>query len=83
VSEQMMLVDVVDWRTDLWFGMPEFVQDSAEPVHSILIHFETMQDVERLGAILGQRLPLGPIKASTWYPAKQPERYADKQWVSE
>ena len=81
MAEQLALIDAGTWRQELWFGMPEFVQDSAEPVHSIVFHFETMQDVERLETLLGYSLPRGAVKASVWYPQKGPERYMDKRWV--
>lgn len=82
MAEQLALIDAETWRQELWFGMPDFVQESAEPAHSIVFHFETMQDVERLEALLGYSLPRGrAVKPSTWYPGKRAAKYADKRWV--
>ena len=82
MGEQLALLEVDSWREALWYGMPEFEQADARPAHSIVFHFETLADVVALEALLGFPLPRGPLKASTWYPRRDNERYADKRWVS-
>lgn len=69
-----------DWRNH-WKGMPEFVQESAEPIQSVLVHFASVQDRELFSKLIGQKIS-GKTK-SLWYPAAEIVGAMDKEWVDE
>jgi hypothetical protein len=41
---------------DEWEGMPEFEQEGIKAYQSIIVHFNTRQDVEQFSALIGQSL---------------------------
>jgi hypothetical protein len=54
-----------DWQAE-WWGMPEFVMGSRNPVQQIVISFLSREDVEAFAKLIGQRLT--PTTSSLWYP---------------
>jgi hypothetical protein len=48
-----------------WVGMPEFVQPSARPAFSTMLHFVTLEDARKFWAEILQR---GEPKQQTWWP---------------
>lgn len=77
--EQGTLFDLTPvWQVE-WNGMPEFVQEDLTPVRSILVHFETDEDVRKFAVAVEQ--PIGPNLKSIWYPEAEITRYADKRYA--
>ena len=79
--EQLMLLDIEEpWRAE-WHGMPEFSQEDLTPRRTILVHFESDEDVAAFEAIVRQ--PIGPSQKSLWYPEAELGRFSDKRYASE
>lgn len=66
---------------DHWRGMPEFVQDSAEPFKTLYVHFETREDMDAFARLVNQRVTR--LTRSIWYPEVTIETYANKRWVDQ
>lgn len=82
-SQQTLFSDLDDftlWKKE-WKGMPEFVQGDLMPLQSVLIHFETQEDVDAFAKLIGQRIT--PLTKSRWYPEVKISRYIDKRYEDE
>jgi hypothetical protein len=62
-----------------WKGMPEYTHDDLLPVHQVIVSFESVADVERFAAVLGQHVTV--TTKSIWYPDAEIGRYAGKAYV--
>lgn len=62
-----------------WKGMPEFHQPNAGPVKSLIVNFQTMEDVHQFAKIIGGQLITAKTR-SVWYPAVPEELALDKRW---
>ena len=51
-----------------WEGMPEFVQESAEPIQKIVVNFATREDVQKFAELTGYKL--SDKSRSIWFPFK-------------
>lgn len=78
---QLALFDLSDPWLEHWQGMPEFSHDNLEPTRSIIVHFETDQDVEAFEKIIGQNV--GKTRKSLWFPEAEIGHYADKRYADE
>lgn len=76
LAEQMWLLDApdesladddFDWRTE-WKDMPEFVQEKQTPFATLIVRFETQQDLEDFAKLIGQRITRKT--KSIWHPHK-------------
>ncbi len=58
-NKQMNLFDALgseeDWKRE-WQGMPEFVQEDAQPFQSVIVHFETKEDRDNFALLIDQRI---------------------------
>lgn len=67
-----------DWKKE-WKDMPEFVQPSKAATRSIVIHFESQEDVDLFAKIVGRNIT--PNTKSFFFPVvKKEERkvYVDE-----
>ena len=64
-----------------WGGMPEFSQEDLTPARSLLVHFETIEDVKKFEELVRQ--PIGPHVKSVWYPEAEICRMSDKRYADE
>jgi len=64
------------WETE-YKGMPEFIQEDKEPIQKIIISFETQEDVEDFGKLVGQNITTDT--KSLWFPKQNNE--APKNFV--
>lgn len=49
--------DKVDFWSEEWEGMPEFVQEKADkPYNTIIIRFRTKEDMDEFSKLIGQKL---------------------------
>ena len=71
---------IESWRKE-WQGMPEFVQEDQSPFKSILIHFETREDMDVFSKLVDQKLTLKT--KSIWYPKMEYEKILNKRYVDE
>jgi hypothetical protein len=73
---------IVSWENE-WQDMPEYVQKDLEPVKSISVHFETLEDMYAFSVLIGQKLT--PKTRCVWYPPGEKEtdsktmEYADEE----
>jgi hypothetical protein len=61
-----------------WKGMPEFVQENVNPVKSIIVHFDSKEEMLKLSKIIGQE-----INAKTKYihlPFRKAVSETDHRW---
>jgi hypothetical protein len=51
---------------DEWEGMPEFHQENRQAVRKLTVSFDTLEDYENFGRLVGQTLT--PHTDTIWYP---------------
>ena len=80
MSDQQRLWDEECGETwaEHWVGMPEFVQEKKEPFATIVVRFETEQDMIEFAALIGQKLT--PKTKSIWHPYRPHRLPAKKVW---
>lgn len=57
-----------DWESE-WWGMPEYKHDDLTAFHKITVHFKNLEDIEKFGTIVGQRVTQGT--RSIWFPSAE------------
>lgn len=62
----------------LWDGMPEFEQESAQPIKKIIVGFATQEDMLKFSKLVGQ--PITPKTRSIWYPPLVHKPIYNKRW---
>lgn len=82
MSKEMLSLFEVDqeWR-EHWQGMPEYVTEDLTPHRSIIVHFETAEDVEAFAELIQQRLTTKT--KFVWYPATTLKRLVELRYVDE
>lgn len=64
---------LIPWKKE-WKGMPEFIQeDLLTSTRSIIIHFETKEDVDKFSELIGQKIM--PKTKSIWFPKAKREPF--------
>ena len=43
------------WQ-DEWVGMPEFIQDDKEPIHTVVVAFESEGAMDAFGELVGRTI---------------------------
>ena len=66
-----------DWQKE-WQGMPEFVQENLQKIHSITVHFVTIEDMNKFSELVGKNITF--TTKSMLYPVTKTEK---KVWVDE
>jgi len=80
---QNSLFDVSElnkWQEE-WQGMPEFIQEDKQPIQTIVVSFETKDNVQEFANLIGQRLTYKT--KSIWFPAKSRDIVNNKIYVDE
>jgi hypothetical protein len=67
------------WQEE-WQDMPEFVQENQEPYQTIIIHFETEEDVEGFAKLINQNITC--MTKYIYYPKQKTEKW-DKLYIDE
>ena len=67
-----------EWE-EHWQGMPEFIQEDKESVAHVVVHFETMQDMQDFATLTG--LIITDKTKGVFFPAREPG--LRKVWVDE
>lgn len=65
-------------HADHWKGMPEFNQPGIIPVKSLIVNFETKDDMLKFSKMVGQEITAKT--KSIWYPLAPIENSTDKRW---
>lgn len=68
------------WKEE-WKDMPEFVQEDLTSWKSIIVHFESDEDMKLFATLIGKKLTYKT--RSIWYPEAEIGRYADKLFINE
>jgi hypothetical protein len=66
-----------DWQKE-WQGMPEFVQKNLQEIHSITVHFVTVEDMKQFSELVGKNITF--TTKSMLYPVTKTEKMV---WVDE
>ena len=75
-----MFGDSEQW-SELWDGMPEFIQEAKDPYSKIIIRLETKEDLEAFSKLIGQKLTRKT--KSIWYPELTRGIHSNKRYVDE
>lgn len=46
-----------EWYEE-WKDMPEFIQENKEPIKSVVIHFETIEDMKKFSELIGKNITM-------------------------
>jgi hypothetical protein len=76
-QENLFGDDNFDWQKE-WQGMPEFVQENLQEIHSITVHFVTVEDMKKFSELVGKNITF--TTKSMLYPVTKTEKMV---WVDE
>jgi hypothetical protein len=76
-QENLFGDDNFDWQKE-WQGMPEFVQENLQEIHSITVHFVTVEDMKKFSEMVGKNITF--TTKSMLYPVTKTEKMV---WVDE
>lgn len=62
-----------------WVGMPEFVQEDLTPRYSVIVHFESDEDMAAFAKLVEQTVT--PNTRSLWYPEAEIGHMMDKRYA--
>ena len=65
--------------SDLWQGMPEFNMEDLAPWNSVIVHFESREDMDNFSKLVQQKITTKT--QSLWHPEAEITRYANKRYV--
>jgi hypothetical protein len=68
------------WKEE-WVGMPEFVQEKAEPFATIIVRFSSQEDLDDFARRIDQKLT--PKTKSIWHPELVRGFHGGRRWGSE
>lgn len=81
--DTLFALDTSPKWTDLWKGMPEFIQDDLGPEYTINVHFRNQEDFQSFAKLIEQDpAAIRMAQNSTWFPAESVGTYKDKRWQS-
>jgi len=78
-GEQVALIETGEKWEEEWRGMPEFVQEDLMPWHSVEVHFENREDMEKFSKLVKQKIGLNT--KFIWYPQAEINRAQTKKLV--
>lgn len=67
--------------TEEWKGMPDFKQEKQRPYSTIIVRFETAEDLEEFSKLIGQKLT--NKTKSIWHPQLVRGINSGKKYVDE
>ena len=82
IGEQGLLFDTDEflaWK-EHWQGMPEYIHEDLTPWKSVIVHFESREDMVAFSALIEQTLT--EKTQSVWFPKAEIGRYMDKRYRS-
>ena len=69
---------IKEWEKE-WIGMPEYEQKDLEPFRVIRVQFETQEDVNAFGRLIGQIIT--EKTKGVWFPAHKKKQHVTKIYV--
>lgn len=78
--DQVSLFEKGEWWEEHWKGMPEFESKDLSPYKSLIVNFETREDMEKFAKLVGQTINL--TTRSVWYPEATLDEVAKIRWLS-
>jgi hypothetical protein len=76
-TEDLFGDDTFDWQKE-WQGMPEFVQENLQEIHSITVHFVNIEDMKQFSELVGKNITF--TTKSMLFPVTKTEK---KVWIDE
>lgn len=70
---QKTFFNIPTWQEDEWQDMPEFTQEDLTPGKSIIVHFETKEDMDAFAELTDQKITMKTL--SIWYPKAEIQRW--------
>jgi hypothetical protein len=67
--------------SNLWDGMPEFIQEAKKPFSVIKVRFETEEDLIEFSKLIGQKLT--KKTKSIWHPKLERGKNSNKRYKHE
>lgn len=67
-----------EWQ---WAQMPEYIQENKEGYQSVIVHFETKEDVQKFAKLLNQTIT--DKTKYLWYPEHEKQNLMDWVYVEE
>lgn len=77
--DQGFLFDITPPWVKHWVGMPEFSHEDLEPYRTLLLHFDTEDDLGKFCKLVDQNVT--PDTKSIWYPELEITRLVDKRYA--
>jgi hypothetical protein len=77
--EQISLIDAGESWEEAWRGMPEFIQRDLQPFKSLVVHFESRDEMDAFSRLIKQKI--GIDTKSIWYPEAEVNRTTNKRYV--
>jgi len=68
------------WRKE-WQNMPEFEIEDLGPFHTVMIHFENLEDVEKFGKLIGKKIT--KKTKYYWFSEREPKTGTSKIYIDE
>jgi hypothetical protein len=69
-----------EWEKE-WKGMPEFCQKDIMPFRTIMVHFESQEDIKKFSALIDQNITI--LTKYVWYPKQDIKSVSKKRWCDE
>ena len=78
-NNNLKLFEVKETWEKEWEGMPEYNQKDLSAYKSLIVNFETREDMLAFSKLVNQRLTYKT--QSIWYPEATINRYANKRYI--
>jgi hypothetical protein len=72
--------DILFW-SDLWKGMPEFIQTDIKPYKTIIVHFKSQEDIINFSKLIKQNIT--KKTRSIYFPKNNISKYINKRYIDE
>ena len=80
-TKQENLFEIKSTYEEEWEGMPEFSHEDKTGVKSIIVHFDSQEDMEGFSKLVEQTIT--ERTQSIWYPKAKIDSYVDKVYIDE
>ena len=71
--------EMPEWWEGDWQGMPEFIQEDQGAYKSLIVNFETKEDMEEFMKLISQKFTFKT--QSIWHPKAKIGRYMIKKYI--
>ena len=86
-AEQQDLLSIdTDWQSE-WKGMPEFKSEKIMPFHTLYVHFEKVEDINKFSELIGIKIntEIKEVKYTPrlWFPGRENLKVAKLRYKSD